>query len=175
MKTNYTYAFAILISLTLIVACTKNESVANNPVTPPVVTPSSPTLKDSLTGSYFVKSVKWNVQGIIFIYDNTFGDACIRDNETKLGVDSIANFIDAGVSCGKDYQGSWHVSNDSIFFAGVHYNGTAALQTTWENLDQLYYSPNVTGGKIQSFDGTTLVFTGAPAFNTTDTITWVKK
>jgi len=164
MKRSNSSLLAIFIIITAMVAC--NKSSTTTPVT------ITPTLKDSLIGTYKVTSVLFtNIAGqaIQLVQDS----GCLSDNQVKLD-SAIVSFIDAGVSCGLDYGGNWSLVNDSLRVTGVHYTGSDVLQTTWGNLDQLHYCPEVDGGKIVSFDGTNLILTGSPDGSSTVISTWVK-
>jgi hypothetical protein len=165
MKRSNFCLLAIFIIVMSMVACNKS----NTAITPPVITP---TLKDSLIGTYKVTSVLFtNIAGqAIQLVQDT---GCLSDNQVKLDT-TVVSFIDAGVSCGLDYGGNWSLVNDSLRVTGVHYTGSDVLQTTWYNLDQLHYSPEADGGKIVSFDGTNLILTGSPDGSSTVISTWVK-
>lgn len=165
MKRSNFCLLAIFIFITAMFACKKS----NQTLTPLDI---SPNLKDSLFGTYKVTSVLFtNIAGqsIQMIQ----GDSCLLDNEVKLD-STVVSFIDAGVSCGLDYGGNWSIVNDSLRFTQVHYTGSDVLQTTWGNLDQLHYCPEADGGKIVSYDGTTLTLQGSPDGSSTVISKWVK-
>jgi len=166
MKKNSFFLFAILVIITGMVACKKSDA-------PPAIT-VTPTLKDSLVGTYKVTSVLWtNLAGQA--NQEVQNSGCLSDNEVKLDSALTVSFIDAGVSCGLDYGGTWSLVSDSLRFTGVHYTGTDTLQTTWAYLDQLHYCPEADGGKIVSFDGTTLTLSGSPDGSSLVVSIWVKQ
>jgi hypothetical protein len=166
MKRNSFRLLAILVIITGMIACNKSS-------TPPAVV-VTPTLKDSLIGTYKVTSVLLtNLAGQAF--QEVQNSGCLSDNEVKLDSALTVSFIDAGVSCGLDYGGTWSLLNDSLHFTAVHYTGADTLQTTWGYLDQLYYCPQADGGKIVSFDGTTLTLTGSPDGSSLVISKWVKQ
>jgi len=95
---------------------------------------------ENLSGTYGIKALLWNYGGItINVLDSL--DACDKDNLVKLNTDKTVDFIDAGVVCDppSDDNGTWDLKGDSIKF-----------------------SNNFASAKIESFDGKTLVLSGAP-------------
>ncbi|MBV9963801.1 MAG: lipocalin family protein [Parafilimonas sp.] len=95
---------------------------------------------ENLSGTYALKALVWVYAGqTINVYDSL--DACERDNLTALNSDKTIDYIDAGTVCNppEDDNGTWDLKGDS-----------------------LYTSANTNASKIKSFDGKTLVLTGAP-------------
>jgi hypothetical protein len=92
----------------------------------------------NISGTYALKAIILSYGGINFnAYDSL--DACEKDNLVKFNTDKTVNFIDAGTVCSpsEDDNDTWDVRNDSIILGS---------------------SPS---GKINSFDGTTLVVTAS--------------
>ena len=92
----------------------------------------------NISGTYALKAIILSYGGINFnAYDSL--DACEKDNLVKFNTDKTVNFVDAGTVCSpsEDDNDTWDVRNDSIILGS---------------------SPS---GKINSFDGTTLVVTAS--------------
>ena len=97
-----------------------------------------PLTVESISGTYALKAVILSYGGVNFnIYDSL--EACEKDNLIKFNTDKTVNFIDAGTICSpsEDDNDTWDVRNDSIILGS---------------------SPS---GKIDSYDGTTLVVTAS--------------
>jgi hypothetical protein len=96
---------------------------------------------ENLSGTYELKALTW-MSGSTNVNVYELLDDCEKDNLIRLNVDKTANYIDAGIVCSppEEENGTWYLSGDS-----------------------LYLSNGADGGKIKSFDGTTLVLTGSPA------------
>lgn len=93
---------------------------------------------ENLSGTYALKALVWKLgTESINVYEAL--DACDKDNLIRLNADLTAGFIDDGIMCTppENATGTWRLSGDS-----------------------LYLSSSDLGGKITSFDGTTLVITG---------------
>jgi hypothetical protein len=94
----------------------------------------------NISGTYALKSLTWTYLGTsISVYDSLA--ACEKDDLYKFNPDMTLNLIDAGIVCTPpgDATESWLLRGDSIFLGA-----------------------STNGAKIKSFDGTTLVLTGAP-------------
>lgn len=105
---------------------------------------NTPATVENLSGTYSLQSLIWSYGGVsINIYDSL--EACQKDDLLKLNTDLTASYIDAGTACDPpgDESGTWALNGDS-----------------------LYISSEGIGGKIKSFDGSTLVLTGTPAGET---------
>lgn len=123
-----------IITAIFFTACSKSNS---GNITPTVT---------NLAGSYKLKSDVWSSGGISMnIYDSL--DACEKDNVVKLNSDLTLNFIDAGVVCSpaENSNGTWYLSNDSLYFTGSDINAA----------------------KIQSFNGSILILSGHPSTDPT--------
>ena len=97
-----------------------------------------PLTVESISGTYALKAIILSYGGVNFnVYDSL--DACEKDNLVKFNTDKTVNFVDAGTVCSpsEDDNDTWDVRNDSIILGS---------------------SPS---GKINSFDGTTLVVTAS--------------
>lgn len=93
----------------------------------------------NLSGTYALQGLVWKVgTESVNVYEAL--DDCQKDNLVRLNEDMTAGQIDAGQMCSppENATGTWRLSGDSI-----------------------YLSSSSMGGKITSFDGTTLVITGA--------------
>jgi hypothetical protein len=93
---------------------------------------------ENISGTYALKAIILSYGGVNFnVYDSL--DACEKDNLVKFNTDKTVNFIDAGTVCSpsEDDNDTWDVRNDSIILGS---------------------SPS---GKINSFDGRTLVVTAS--------------
>lgn len=94
---------------------------------------------ENLSGTYALKALIWVGDGTsVDVYSQL--DDCEKDNLTKLNTDKTFNLIDVGTVCTppENDNGIWDIRGDSMYIS------------------------NSNPGKIQSFDGKTLILTGIP-------------
>ncbi len=127
---------ASLAVLAIFSACKKNDNKKT------ADDPSARTVAN-FAGTYSLDSLTASAFGqSANLYDSL--DACQKDDEVILKTDLSAVFSDGAVKCdpSTDSTGTWRLS---------------------DNTDSIYIGAN--GGKIKSWDGTSLVITGTQDFN----------
>ena len=151
MKTKLAFFLFVSSCILLVASCQKSADAAPDQGTSD---PSAHTVAN-ISGTYALKGLTWNFAGAVTnVYDLL--DDCEKDDVFKFNTDMSLVRTDAGTICsppGND-TGTWLLRNDSI-----------------------YLGQSTSGGKIKSFDGKTLVLTGAPPSDpgVVATTTFVKK
>lgn len=129
MKKNILHiSVPVLMLLGMVTACKKS----NNDNNKPAIT------RETLAGTYKFASFKVSIAGSP---EQDYPiSACQQDDYYELKLDSVANYVDAGVKCSPpgDDTGKWTLTGNTITISA----GTAIT------------------GNIQSFDGHVLVVTG---------------